>query len=160
MERRSRGEAGFSLLELFVCMTIIITLSAIAALQFRDWSTKASIEKQIKMIFMDLVDVRTRALFRKEPLSVRFLPDSYAVFSDTAPDQPPLVNKQLPHRISRSRASDVRYDTLGATDNLQSICIDGEERSSAIVDSLVISRTRTRLGKRDSGKPCNATYIK
>lgn len=154
---------GFSLLELVVCLAVIGILSAVAHMQFRQWNHRSAIEKQLAMLYGDLMDVRVKALFRKTPRALRIGRDHFAVFSSSHTAVPPVTTKKFPYAVSWSATSKdeliIRYDMKGITDDQVTVCIDPASDTSAVVDSIVISKARDRMAKRDAGKPCLRSYV-
>jgi len=61
----NKQQAGFTLIELIVVMTIIGTLLAMASLGFNSWQKKYNVEAQVKQMVQDINEYRVTAMTRK-----------------------------------------------------------------------------------------------
>ncbi len=70
-------DAGFSLIEVMVVITVIAILSGIAVIKFSDWDKKNRVEAQIRQMASDISEVRVRALTTKQRHSITLDQYSY-----------------------------------------------------------------------------------
>lgn len=152
-QRVEMGRNGFTLVELVVTVAVMLFLASLATIQFSKMRTKASIEKELKMIYADLMEIRTRALYEKTPLAAKFTRTSFHVYPGVDTSSAPIITRTLPHAVAWSRTGSsfvLKYDTFGITNNPVTLCIEPDDENSSSVDSLVISKTRIRMGKREA----------
>lgn len=76
---------GFTLVELLVVIAIIAVLAGIAVFAVGDMRARYAVEKTIKDLYSDLLNVRVRAMDRNRPHFIVFTPTQYVVYEDTAP---------------------------------------------------------------------------
>lgn len=143
-------ESGFSLVELVVVIGIISILLAIAWFQFSAYTRKSQIEKQTRMLYGDLMEARSKAMFEKRVMTLQFTANGYTIAADGVVTS----TKNLAYPINDRT---VVYDTSGLTTNSGTICLT--QSNAATVDSLVISRTRVQIGKKREGAACDEDHI-
>ena len=155
------GENGFTLVELIVTVAVMVILATLATVQFTKMTTKVSIEKELKMIYADLMELRTKALYENTPRAVRFTRTVMTIYPGSDTSAPPVMTRSLPHGVAWSGVGaslDVTYDTYGISDTLVTLCVEPDDENSSSVDSLVISFARIRMGKREAPN-CKAEYV-
>ena len=155
------GGNGFTLVELIVTVAVMIILASLATVQFRKMTINASIEKELKMIYADLMELRTKALYENTPRAVRFTRNVMAIYPGSDTSAPPVMTRSLPHGVawSGSGASlEIEYDTYGISNKLVTVCVEPDNQNSSSVDSLIISHARIRMGKREA-PDCKAEYV-
>ncbi|MBI5657285.1 MAG: prepilin-type N-terminal cleavage/methylation domain-containing protein, partial [Geobacter sp.] len=86
---------GFTLVELMIVICIAGILIAIATLQFNTYVTKTNIEAQTKMLFSDLMKVRSEALFQKRARAVSITENQFIVYSSNVASGAPRETKTL-----------------------------------------------------------------
>ena len=150
------GQKGFSLVELLTVVATMIILLSVATLQFSSMMRKRDMEKEIRMIYTDLSEVRQKALYEKTPRAVKFTANEFTVYPGPSTTVSPVLRRTLNHPVGWSTADSVlvvTFDTFGISDNdgTLCICIDPSSSNSAQVDSLKITPTRVDLGKRTEG---------
>ncbi|KAF0219004.1 MAG: hypothetical protein FD174_2393 [Geobacteraceae bacterium] len=151
------GQRGFSLIEVLVVMGIIAILLAVATIQFNEWSRKAVMEGEIKRLYADLMRVRQEAVYSKRERTVVLAPSRYDIYSSNVTSVGALTQNTLTYPIVWNGAGNqITFNLRGTTDNQKSICIDPSDNPAAY-DSIVVSRARVRLGKRDIGGNCATT---
>lgn len=154
---------GFSLIELLIVIAIISILLSIATLQFNEYTRKANIEAQTKIMYADLMNVRSEALFQKKTRSVTVSATEFSVYSSaTVTGAAPVISKTLSYPVVYSGGSTITFNTQGLLDNVnnKTICVEPYDNHAAY-DSLVLFTTRIELGKRDPGyMGCDHDYIK
>jgi prepilin-type N-terminal cleavage/methylation domain-containing protein len=154
---------GFSLVELITVMAIAGTLMAIATLQFSSYSRKAGIESQTRTIYAELMNARQQSMFRKSPYRVTLEANRVRIYSSSDVSVAPVVQMFLKYPIIWNGFGDDRidFDTRGYlqdVDSNGSICVEQDDNPGAY-DSIVISWTRIRLGKRQAGGECKSGPI-
>lgn len=155
MHERLEKEEGFTVVELLLALVITTILGVIAGMNYKSLVAKASMEKQIKMIYSDILEVRQRALLEKRPRTVEFSANAFKIFSGESAQGEPVLKRDLVHPIKWSSSDAVKvrvsYDTWGSTSKLVTIYLDRKDSNAPSVDCVVISRFRVRMGKNDAG---------
>lgn len=153
MERQKveMAQNGFTLVELMVTIAVIAILASLATVQFRKMATNASIEKELTAIYTDLMELRTRALYEKEPRAARLTATEFSIYPGADTDSPPIMTRSLAHAVTWSGGGSsltLRYDTFGISNTAATLCVEPGGQNSSAVDSIIVSRTRIRMGKR------------
>lgn len=150
---------GFSLVELVVVVGIISILLSISTYLFSQHLRKSAIEKQIKTLYADMMELRSRSMFEKKSKGLRLATMGYSIYSSTTMTVTPAETKTLTSAISWNNPSaDITFDTQGFINaSLSSVCTDGA--NSAYFDSLVVSASRIRIGKLKEGMACATANI-
>lgn len=156
-------EKGFSLVELIVIMVIVGLLSAIVALNFNEWTRKAQIEKTTRELYSDLNSVRTESIFRKQLHSLiidsnatGYVLKRYSSINESKSSGGTVyMTKPGTYVLSKEGGSSAvgrifQFDTRGFTADLDTIRIN-PINSGAVFDCVVVSSTRTNLGKMEGG---------
>lgn len=155
--KSSFSKSGFALTELVVVIGIIAILLSISWVLFSDYSRKSQIEKQTRMLYSDLMEARSNAMFEKKIMTLQFTSNSYTVLADG------IVTKteQLKYPLTLSNSLSVVYDTRGV---LQNAAVDGKTicantQVMANVDSIIVSMTMIKIGKLKEGASCAANNV-
>ena len=158
-------ENGFSLVELVVVIFLCSILIAMSAMQWNRWTAKSNIETQFKRLYSDLQGVRAQALYRKRPQSVVFnvLSSSFYVYSSSFTGVKPIKRTRFKVPVTISTSLQVSFDQMGfATFSNNSttvnVCAAGTNASKAFFNSVIISQTRTQIG-RQTGTGCVSANI-
>lgn len=158
---------GFSLIELMIVIGLISILAAAGTYQFSQYSRKSAIEKQIKTLYGDMTELRSRSMFEKRSRGLSLTANGYAIYS-SATQEPngtwhqngnPIATTSLNSTIIWNNASNnIYFDTQGfISAGLSSICTSAA--NSANIDSLVVSASRIRMGKLQEGTNCATANI-
>lgn len=166
IEMRCITRNGYSLIELLVVIAIIVILAAIVGLSMSSWLGKASTEEQIKQMYADCVNARTRAMVKNRTHFVEIvLPNQYRIWEDTntPPDGDGILQNIVPPTIPGFAAGgDTLLMRKNTTENLAlagqftfdtrgQISPNGTVRIQSIfspaVDCISLSATRIRLGR-------------
>jgi prepilin-type N-terminal cleavage/methylation domain-containing protein len=150
-------QRGFSLIEMLIVIAVIGILAAISWFQFSAYSRKSAMESQIRTLYGDLMEARTKAMFEKKVMALTFAANSYTIAADGVV----TATKTLNYPITWNNAVAVEYRTNGLLPNAaadgKTICLS--QVNEAPVDAVVISMTRIQIGKKIEGADCVANKI-
>lgn len=157
---------GYTLVEIIVVICIVSILLAIGTLKFSEYARRYRTEAQTRMIYSELLQARANALYQRRMTRIKFSRDSFEIYSSAADGSgiAPLTTQALGYSIlvnsnENADGEKVDFDERGlALPPSRSICIGGSDLAGA-VDSVVISDTRLRIGKKKQGKDCDGDYI-
>ncbi len=174
-EKKIKGNSGFSLIELLIVVSVAGILMAIAGVQYSAWVTKAGVEREIRAMYVDLMNTRLRAMQRNRLHFVDFsVNNQYTVYEDTydgmlstyTPDGDGSLQKTSPGDTivlqTRTKNSIIPDLTSGLKifyfDRNGLPSLTGDIRLSSSVspdyDCILLAQTRINLGKWD-GTTCN-----
>jgi len=149
---------GFSVIELMVAIALIGILSAIGTFSFSQYSKKSSISSQTRLLYGDLMEYRSKALYEKKNWTFKISAASYGIYSSSNTTVAPVKTVALKHNIESNNATAIIYDTQGmANVSGKSVCVSAA--NDAIVDAVVISSTRVQIGKKREGQNCVESKI-
>jgi len=157
---------GFSLIELVVVIGLIAILLSMATFGFSRYSLKAKMASQTRLLYGDLMEYRSKALYEKKSWTFKLSATGYAIYSSPITTVTPVSTKNLRYSIestmpiiefdSHGRITQkVDIDTIISADG--AICISGA--NDAVVDSLAVYSTMVGIGKRKDGFSCAAANI-
>jgi prepilin-type N-terminal cleavage/methylation domain-containing protein len=157
-----KNARGFTIVEIFVVLTIMSILVALAARSWNQMATKSAIEGQIKTVYADLMNARMEALYTKRERSVVISGKTFRAYSSTVTTVSPIVSKTFTYNFRPTGTTTITFDTSGMSNGTQgSVCVDPHgsllEGNDATVDSLVVSQARINLGKRAAGANCDTS---
>lgn len=151
-------QRAFSLIELIVIMGIMTILLSIATLSFNQWSRKAAIEAQTRVLLSDLTGARLEAVSGKQRRSIVLNPDSYSLKNYSSADESStgggtiVYTKILKYPIASMSGvfsgNHVVFNTRGFVEippypTIRTI----PSYSGAAFDCIVISAARNNIGK-------------
>jgi len=146
---------GFSLIELLITIALITIMLTIATFQFSAFSKKSGVESQTRKFYGDLMELRSKAMFGKRNMGIKLSALSYSIYSSEVMTVNPVQVTTLNAPIN---TAEILFDSRGMLQSAaNSICIS--EANDAAVDSIVISKTRIKLGKLKAGKGCISENI-
>lgn len=84
-------ESGITLIELLVTVAVVAILAVVLGSQFVGWKAQYGVESQMKEIYVDLMNARSRAMQRKRTHFFSLIDaNTYTVYEDTDGRVPPL----------------------------------------------------------------------
>jgi len=159
-------ESGFSLVELMVVIGITAILLSIGTLNFSSWQRKSQIERQAREMLADFNSARSESIFRKKRHSIvlnstatGYVFKRYSSENENRTTGGSVLftktsSYQYAKEAGASAADQIfQFDILGfnATPaDLDTIRINPVD-SGAAFDCLVISASRTNIGKMEGG---------
>lgn len=147
---------GFSLMELLIVIALIGILSALGTFGFAQYSRKSQITNQTRLLYGDLMEYRLKSIYEKRNWTFKMSAASYAIYSSVDITVAPVRTVNLKHNVESSNPIKIVFDTQGGLKSgNQSVCVTSA--NDAVVDSVVISETRVRIGKK--GTSCVAENI-
>jgi type IV fimbrial biogenesis protein FimT len=180
---RIAGNAGITLIELIVVVTVVGILIVALGFEFTGWMGKYNVESQMKEMYIDLMNARARAMQKNRVHFVTLTATSYRINEDLDPwpdgdgvltandnTRPAGYNEPIPLRlitlasnipITWSDISDAQIDFTkrGLSVDTKTVCASSTMDSD--YDCIEISPSRIDMGKLTtkipSGGACNAT---
>lgn len=149
---------GFSLVEMIVALAVASILLAIGTLKFNAYLKRYRSEAQTRMIHAELQRARAKAVYQRRETLVKMYRDRFEIYSSARDDShgaAPVRTQKLDFPVVCSGGgSEVKiyFDEKGICTAQNSICLDDD--SSAVVDSVVVAKVRTRIGKKEMGEAC------
>lgn len=152
--------SGFSLLELLITIAIMGIVMSISTISFNSWTKKSNIEKQVRELFTDLAESRSRAFHEKKEFRVTFQPNSYVIRNYSSEAEPRdagriVSDKALTYGLTSKSGTNlagdisdkfVEFDTRGWGTNNFTVIVNPLTVDSAL-NCLVIYDTRVNMGK-------------
>jgi len=165
--RDRQSNSGFSLVELIVLMAIMGILLSIGTINFNNWQVKSKIERQAREFLADLNSARSESIFRKQRHSIVMNSDGtgYAFKRYSSENEnringgTTLFTKTNSYLYAKENGTQLntitifQFDILGfaaTASDLNTIRINPVD-SGAMFDCMVISYSRTNIGKMESG---------
>lgn len=178
-KRYKLHHAGFTLIELIITIAVMGIMTGIATISFSTWQKKSKFESQVREMYSDLVDARTKAFTQKKVHGIVFQPNSYVMksYSSEVEYKYPadaasstsgvqIMSKSLKYGITKTNTataftadnSAILFDTTGFTSTTPSsstfgftIVVNPIDVSSHL-NCLVISVARVNMGKWNGSK--------
>lgn len=149
---------GYSLIELIVVISIMAILMGIAGIKLRDWVVNYNIEKQVKEMFGDLMNVRVRAMEKNREHYIVVSTDGYKAYEDSNENftydsgtDKKVIEKKFKYLSNWSGT--IKFDTRGLISPNCTIYFNtGNNKPD--YDCLVLFRTRINIGS--GGASCVA----
>jgi prepilin-type N-terminal cleavage/methylation domain-containing protein len=145
-------ERGFTLVELLFVIAIMGTLLAIATLQFNQYTIKANIEKQVRIMYADLMKARSEALMQRTSRTISISPTQMTIL-DAGGTQ--ISQTSFKYSLSMSNATNFIFNGQGMAkddtadpkpDTNKTVCVTPAGNPAAI-DSILITATGIQMGK-------------
>lgn len=153
------------MVEMLVVITIIAIIMAISTIAFRDWVRKNSVESQFKTMYADLMTARSQALYNKNGSgkSVKITTSGFSVYATTDTSVAPVIKKVLKVPVTPANTlidfdehGVATFNSVDATTDAY-VCVQANT-TSAVFNSLIISKTRIQMGT-FSGGACSSANI-
>lgn len=156
-----KKNAGVTLTELLVVVSIIGILVVVLGFSYQGWTANYKVESQTKGIYADLMDARLRAIQRNRKHFIQLAPNQYTIYEDTdedgdadASEALPAYPKNLDYIIAwNGSGNKTTFDTGGLLTSLRTIHVTSNIESD--YNCIVLSRSRINIGKWD-GASCDA----
>lgn len=147
---------GFTLIELLIVIALIGILSAIGTFAFSQYSKKSHIANQTKLLYGDLMEYRAKALYEKKNWTFKMSAAGYGVYSSSVTTVSPVKTVTIKYPVEFD-ITEIGFNNQGLTLNTGAVCVAAA--NDAAVDSVVISETLVKLGKKKDGTDCDAANI-
>ena len=152
------GKDGFTIIELIVVLAIITILLVIAGLAGKSWMDRYYAERQMREMYVDLMNARVSAMQRNRVFFAVLTDTQYTVYEDTSPGPDgngaldtaadrQVMQKDLSaaYSITWTGANTIQFDTKGiVTAGL------GAVRTSTLYGSeyncIALESTRIKMG--------------
>jgi type IV fimbrial biogenesis protein FimT len=158
---------GFTLIELIIVMAIIAILLTFSTIAFNNWVNRNKVETQFKTMYADLMTARSQALYDKNGTgkAVSITGTVFSVYATTNTSVAPVLTKVLKVPVTPA-TTQIVFDTSGVATLISAgttvtdayVCVQ-TNTTSAIFNSLIISKTRIQMG-RFSGGVCSSANVK
>lgn len=166
----------FSLIELLMIIGILSILYAIGTLSINAYQKRYRADAQTRFLFSEIQKARVDAICQRRGTRVKVYRDRFEIYSsqqdNTSGIQPmqsyplrfPVIWKQEgevhiidfePQGIIESEPREILNITKNSAG---SICLE-DSNATGGVDSITVSATRTRIGKKRQGYDCDSEYI-
>ena len=158
---------GYSLVEMMVVIGITSVLLAIGTLQFNTYLKRYRSEAQTRLIHAELLKTRLNAVYQRRTARLKLYPGRFEVYSSGLDDSAgvaPVRTRSLEFPVTSSADGNdgsgyrIDFDAKGLATKRGSICIQQADDAVA-VDSVVVSASMVRVGKKDKGDDCKAENI-
>lgn len=167
---------GFSLIELLTIVGILSILYAIGTLSFNTYQKRYRTDAQTRFLFSEIQKARADAVCQRRGTRIKVYRDRferYSTYQDDTSGVQPLQTHTLRFPVIWSQDGEVHiidFEPQGITDSepreivnvtkdsAGSICLE-DSNGTGGVDSITVSATRTRIGKKRPGNDCIGDYI-
>ncbi len=143
---------GFTLIELLAVIAVMSILLAMATINFRNWSARQRVERQVREMYADIMSIRQQAMVTGNNHDFRFTGGGvnmafrrYTSDESRGGGTPALFQKNLQFPVVASPANPVEFNHRGLTVGSALICVFTNENPSR--DALVITPARISMGK-------------
>ena len=144
------------MIELVIVIGLIGILLSLATFGFSRYSQKSNITNQTRLMYGDLMEYRSKALYEKKNWTFKISGSGYGIYSSINTTVAPVSTVIFKYPVLFN-TTNIQFDSHGMTNNSGTVCISGS--NEAVVDSVVISTTRVQIGKRKEGLNCVAANI-
>jgi len=171
--RTAKEESGVTLTELLIIVSIIGILTVALGFSFQGWMGNYKIESELKQMYADIIDVRTRAMTQNMMHFIVINTNNYAVYEDTndnnaanpgagATDDHPIPEycvsgtfnvKPKTLQYSLGWTGTISFNTKGLTTSSTAISIPITIPSGnhPDFDCIVVYQSRVGMGKMSGG---------
>jgi prepilin-type N-terminal cleavage/methylation domain-containing protein len=150
-------EDGVTLTELLVAISVVAILTVALGFTFQGWKGKYRIESEVKELYSDLMDARTKAMTRNRMYFVVLNAGNYQEYADTndnnvpnagAGDNPePEFTNPKPLEYSSGWTGTIAFDTRGLASTAATIVLNIPADTDPDYDCIHVYQSRIRIGK-------------
>lgn len=159
--RPAKEESGVTLVELLIIISIIGILTVALGFSFQGWLGNYKIESELKQMYADIMDVRTRAMTQNRMHFIVINSGNYTVYEDTNdnntanPGAGDTLLKTTTLQYNAGWTGTITFNTKGLTASSAAISIPITLPSGAYpdFDCIVVYQSRVGMGKM-SGVNC------
>ena len=161
--RTAKEENGVTLTELLIIVSIVGILTVALGFSFQGWMGNYKIESELKQMYADIIDVRTRAMTQNRMHFIVINSGNYALYEDTNDNNAAnpgagdtlLKTTPLQYNVDSTGTGTITFNTKGLTASSTAISIPITLPSGASpdFDCIVVYQSRVGMGKM-SGVNC------
>ena len=157
--RTAKKESGITLTELLITVSIVGILAVALGFSFQGWMGNYRIESELKQIYADIMDVRTRAMTQNRMHFIIINSGNYAVYEDTNdnntanPGAGDTLIKTTTLQYNAGWTGTITFNTKGLTTSSAAISIPITLPSGASpdFDCILVYQSRVAMGKMSGG---------
>jgi Tfp pilus assembly protein FimT len=152
--RPVKKASGVTLTELLIIVSIVGILAVALGFSFQGWMGNYKIESELKQMYADIMDVRTRAMTQNRVHSIVISAGNYAVYEDANDDNTAeLLLKTTPLPYNAGWTGTITFNTRGLTASSAAISIPISLPSGASpdFDCILVYQSRVAMGKMSGG---------
>ena len=158
--RSAKEESGVTLTELLVILSIVAVLSVALGFSYRGWMGNYKIESQLKQMYADIMDARTRAMTQNMMHFIVMNANNYAVYEDTNDNNTAnpgagdtLIKTKDILQYNAGWTGTITFNTKGLTASSADISIPISLPSGAYpdFDCILVAQSRVAMGKMSGG---------
>jgi len=148
---------GVTLTELLVVVSIIGILVIALGFSFQGWQGKYRIESQIKDLYSDLMDARTKAMTRNRMHFIVLNANNYQEYADTNDNNTPnpgTGDTPIPEftnpktlKYSLGWTGTIAFDRRGLASTTATIIVNVPSSVDSDYDCIHVYQSRIRMGK-------------
>ena len=157
--RPVKQDSGVTLVELLTIVSIIGILIVALGFSFQGWLGNYKIESELKQMYADIIDVRTRAMTQNRMHFIMINSGNYAVYEDTNdnntanPGAGDTLIKTTTLQYNAGWTGTITFNTKGLTTSSAAISIPITLPSGASpdFDCILVYQSRVAMGKMSGG---------
>lgn len=157
--RPAKEESGVTLTELLVAISIVAILTVALGFSFQGWMGNYKIESELKQMYADIMDAKTRAMTQNRVHSIVISAGNYAVYEDANDDNTAeLLLKTTPLQYNAEWTGTdnplvITFNTRGLTTSSAAISISIllPSGSNPDFDCILVYQSRVRMGQMSGG---------
>ena len=154
---------GFTLIELMVVVAIMGILLKIVTMVFSSRMSKDKVEGQVRVMYADLMNARSQALFQKKTRSVVISTSLFSGYSSQCVTATPVQTTYLKVPVTPATLQ-IDFDSHGgltfngdSTITSAAVCVQGS--NTGYNDSIAATPTQIQVGKLTGTTGCTSANI-